>query len=484
VPTAHAQYATRPWGSVSVVSPMNMSGVLASCSRRPVDFQILLRARHATCTEPATFDQFMCEAQCPVEEPELERTIGVLGLANHSYSWPIEHCVQGRALYLVWILQGEINFVACAADRPYASRTYSTVRTVFVTTLRVLHLLSCLVRLPDVVFLLDPSDFATPTAPSQVSEWSYMEPLPPTFRYVGTRAHAGILFPTDSFLVNSAFCSLRRKDASTFAVCAKQSSNVPWEQRSDKIVWRGLPTGTPWTNTTWRHTQRMALVRSFGKVGHLFDVGRLPCFLPVEALTSFLYVGAGFTQPATSWIRDLPNVELREMADAWTVASEVDRAAHAHYKYLLHVDGHGASWGLIHKLMSGSVTLLVESSRDYREHYYVHLRPMHHYIPVRPDMRDLESIAAWLQTTKGIRQAKLIAQRAKTLVHSRFRAQDALCYIARAIESVARLQTTKATHEAVLEKLRHLRKTVRVFDVHNPTFDILLREWLAKKPIM
>jgi len=210
VPTAHAQYATRPWGSVSVVSPMNMSGVLASCSRRPVDFQILLRARHATCTEPATFDQFMCEAQCPVEEPELERTIGVLGLANHSYSWPIEHCVQGRALYLVWILQGEINFVACAADRPYASRTYSTVRTVFVTTLRVLHLLSCLVRLPDVVFLLDPSDFATPTAPSQVSEWSYMEPLPPTFRYVGTRAHAGILFPTDSFLVNSAFCSLRR----------------------------------------------------------------------------------------------------------------------------------------------------------------------------------------------------------------------------------------------------------------------------------
>jgi len=161
------------------------------------------------------------------------------------------------------------------------------------------------------------------------------------------------------------------------------------------------------------------------------------------------------------------------MERAWALKDQVSRSVHGAYKHLVHVDGHGASWGLIHKLQSGSATLLVQSSRDFREHYYVHLEPMEHYVPVRPDLRDLEAIAQWLQTPDGDFAAQRIAQRAQTLVESRLRPQDTLCYVARALHSIARLQTVKMTPQSLAESLGPLAQRAREFKVGEPDFNIV-----------
>ena len=161
------------------------------------------------------------------------------------------------------------------------------------------------------------------------------------------------------------------------------------------------------------------------------------------------------------------------MERAWVHKDQVPRSVHGAYKHLVHVDGHGASWGLIHKLQSGSATLLVESARDFREHYYTHLVPMEHYIPVRPDLGDLGAIAQWLQTPEGDVAAQRIAQRAQALVRSRLRAQDTLCYIARALHSIARLQTVKMTPQSLASSLGALAQRAREFKVGEPEFNII-----------
>jgi len=275
-----AEDAPQPWAAVSVVSPLHFADVLARCP--PVlhadngGFQDFIFARTDTCGNPATLEDFICTARCAANEPELERTIGVLSLANHSFAWPVQHCHEAKALYLMWIRGGRVHFVACAVGLPRSRRAYERVRAVFATTLHVLHLVACLVELPDVVFLFNPTDLAQPSDPSPPSPLAYMEPLPPTFRFVGTRAHAGILFPTDSFIINSAFCAFRGWGRSALSLCKKQYADaLVWSARSSKVMWRGLPTGTPWANTTWRHTQRVALVRDYGHRTDLFDIGAL-----------------------------------------------------------------------------------------------------------------------------------------------------------------------------------------------------------------
>jgi len=53
------------------------------------------------------------------------------------------------------------------------------------------------------------------------------------------------------------------------------------------------------------------------------------------------------------------------------------------------VDGNANSWdGLFWKLLSNSVVLKVES--PHRQWYYSRIKPWKHYVPVKPDLSDLE----------------------------------------------------------------------------------------------
>jgi hypothetical protein len=99
------------------------------------------------------------------------------------------------------------------------------------------------------------------------------------------------------------------------------------------------------------------------------------------------------------------------------------------------VDGNTASWGVSHKLESGSPVLWIESRNNYREHFYAHLLPWKHYIPISVDASDLRAAKIWV--SENDEEARRIAENAHRLFKTRLRAQDLHCYVFRLLHSIA-----------------------------------------------
>jgi hypothetical protein len=66
------------------------------------------------------------------------------------------------------------------------------------------------------------------------------------------------------------------------------------------------------------------------------------------------------------------------------------------YRYILHIDGFVSGWRLALELCSMSVILKVDS--PWIEHYYHHLIPWVHYIPIKADLSDLIQTIEWCRT--------------------------------------------------------------------------------------
>jgi hypothetical protein len=428
-----SSYAEPPHSPVRVGSPVapdDIESILGSCPppSRPSFARFVNEQFRQGCSSPLSVREFICEAQCAAHEPELDRTVRILSLADHSFEWVVQHCRSGKALFMLWFTRNTgssgppvaMHFTPCIRSTASA---FLRTRALFIQSFRVLFTTMCLVQIPsDFVLLFDPTDFATPTESAPRSPHAYMEPLPPTFRYVGTRAHAGVLFPTDSHVTGAHHCQMRMQ-SDWWQVCSKFSpqvrAEIPWASRGRKPFWRGLPTGTPWTNETWAHTQRSRLVREFGSRSD-FNVG--------------------FTKDSKEWSLTMSREEAAAMRLSWAQKPEEERKQHLANKFLIHVDGHGASWGISHKLQSGSALLWVESSRDYREHFYPLLEPFEHYVPIAIDMADLHLVTKWLGSEQGDSEAAAIAQRAADLFETRLRAQDLHCYVMRALLSISKFQ--------------------------------------------
>ena len=121
------------------------------------------------------------------------------------------------------------------------------------------------------------------------------------------------------------------------------------------------------------------------------------------------------------------------------------------FAHLVHVDGNTASWGVSHKLNSGSTVFWIESDHDYREFFYALLQPWRHYVPIAPDMSDLDAARVWAWNNRE--EAEAISRRASALLDLRMRPQDLWCYVVRLLKSVARAQTRgPALSEDVLRK--------------------------------
>ena len=67
-----------------------------------------------------------------------------------------------------------------------------------------------------------------------------------------------------------------------------------------------------------------------------------------------------------------------------------------------------AAYRVPYLLAGGSLLLKMES--QYREHFYRHLEPFRHYIPVRGDLSDLTERVEWARQNDA--QAKTIAENA------------------------------------------------------------------------
>lgn len=361
-----------------------------------------------SCKNPSSLEDFICIAKCRVEDPELDYSIRLHNMAEHSAEDVIHHCKKGIVPFIIWIHENNtIKYMNCT---PISHKLGPSPMQL---AKRLLYLVSCIVKLPsNLVIGFDPQDFALPTISAPNDIFHYIRPMPGIIRFVGTRAHESLLFPTGSHTIAMAHCNFRVNR--WWDICfahEKYIRSLDWKNRSDIIMWRGTASGDDWSKARWRFNQRALLVRTF-KNRSGYDIG--------------------FTREIKTPYDHEHEMELKE---EWVYLPDIPKENHPFYKYLLHVDGNTASWGLSHKLYSGSVVLWVQSKHDYREYFYSLLKPWVHYIPVAPDLSDLDSIRDWVLQNEN--RAFEIAQNAIRLIESRLRPQDNHCYVLRLLESIS-----------------------------------------------
>lgn len=136
---------------------------------------------------------------------------------------------------------------------------------------------------------------------------------------------------------------------------------VPWRERRPVAFWRGTTTGR---ETCLDALPRVRMCRTAQALGPLADVG--------FSAASQHFAGA---EP---WLR-----ERGLMRDY------VDHRQYDTYQLHLSIDGNASPWGFLSKLHTGSPVLKVTSAAGFRQWYYPRLVPWVNYVPIRPDLSDL-----------------------------------------------------------------------------------------------
>ena len=98
------------------------------------------------------------------------------------------------------------------------------------------------------------------------------------------------------------------------------------------------------------------------------------------------------------------------------------------------VDGIGNEWTLPWKLLSNSVTLLVESRRTW-EWYYPRLLPWRHYVPIRNDLSDFDERVRYVLDPANDEALKKIAAESTQFVASEMTMEVAAAQLKRDLES-------------------------------------------------
>ena len=165
-------------------------------------------------------------------------------------------------------------------------------------------------------------------------------------------------------------------------VCSKQP--VPWRDRRPVAMWRGGTTGVKKSQKEWRSLERIRLCEAARRscVPELFDVG----------LSSIVQ----FSDPAV----------IKEIEDSGFLANFIPSDTWQSYRYLIDIDGNSSPWSnLFQKLLTGSTVVKVESYRGIQQWYYDLLEPWKNYVPVSPDLGDLEDKVRWLSTHDHVAQS-------------------------------------------------------------------------------
>jgi tetratricopeptide (TPR) repeat protein len=160
--------------------------------------------------------------------------------------------------------------------------------------------------------------------------------------------------------------------------------SLPWLDRRPVAMWRGGTTGVKKSQKEWRSLERIRLCEAARRscVPELFDVG----------LSSIVQ----FSDPAV----------IKEIEDSGFLANFIPSDTWQSYRYLIDIDGNSSPWSnLFQKLLTGSTVVKVESYRGIQQWYYDLLEPWKNYVPVSPDLGDLEDKVRWLSTHDHVAQS-------------------------------------------------------------------------------
>ena len=423
---------------------------------------------------------FVCRLGCAAREPELEHSLAATGAGTARYGAAAlaTLCNEQKVSFLVWISAGVVRYKPCRGS-PRSQDKFDVKRRKFVVVSRMLHVLSCSVALPDVVFAFLMADFPVSFGNTKSSDKNAgggdaspaFEPRPAVVQFVASPTFEALLWPTPSFVSGLAHRRFDVKGAGAgpstwlepggaYDPPGGLSALVPWKNKETRFFWRGSLTGGPYRTRSglFRFLPRPGLVRAATAI-RTRDTrdGKLST---MDAAYAEWAMKGKFRNPAEKAAFLAPGEGQR-------LAGGYSRSDLQKYKFLLHADGNSASWGLAQKLATGSAVVWARSQRGFREFYYARLRAYEHFIPVGADWADLEPVRNWLaadeagghsdstaagEATFGER----VGTAALDLVRARLRPQDMWCYAFRLVASLAARQeagaaTAEGLHAAGLD---------------------------------
>jgi len=221
---------------------------------------------------------------------------------------------------------------------------------------------------------------------------------------VGDSVSPSLLFPTKAFVKTTGLCQLEGEFVldSILSPCSNVNPTTAWNLKLPVVYWRGSPTGIPLDADHEFFLARTAFNRRFHSAPG-YDIAFALDAIPPYRPDAFI--------KRHKWGPRIPKQD------------------YGLYKYLMSMDGHTASWGLIERLATGS--LVFKQDSPFREHYYRLLVPYEHFIPVDKGFTNLESARLW--ALENDKKAGNIAQNALNLLKTRMRTQDVWCYVFRLI---------------------------------------------------
>lgn len=242
------------------------------------------------------------------------------------------------------------------------------------------------VRLPDMELLVNLGDWPLNVVARQ-------EPFP-VFSWCGSDATRDIIWPTWD-LMKSTIMGMDRVTLSMLT--AQRTRGIPWQDRLTKAYFRGRDS----------NQARLDLVRLHRNNSELFDVGITNWFF-------FDYDEAVYGPKAN-------HVSFHDFFQ---------------YKYQLNLDGTVAAYRLPYLLAGGSLVLKQDS--DYYEHFYRHLQPWVHYVPLERDVSDVVERLEWALENDD--QAQEMADHAFQFVLDHLLPEHIYCYMVSLLKEYARLQ--------------------------------------------
>jgi len=375
------------------------------------------------CTRPMDPEHGFCQLGCDNEEPELEKSFRPYSGGKYTFDHLWKHCQRGTVSVLIWINDNIPRYHICG-DRDHVQS-----RSLFKSTSVLLSAVLCSIKLPGpLLFAIDQQDWAVPHEEGHAPGW--IQPLPAVLRYVGVDSHPTILLPTNAFAEATTHCMITSSSSKSdfLKVCrsideSPEALHKPWNTRSsDTIFWRGSSTGVPLSLETEDFLPRPAIIKKLWDVEG-YDVG---------------FVGG--QPPAHKAYHQFFETHSKP---------PISQKEYTNYKFILHADGHTASWGLAQKLSTNTLVILIPSIFGYREFYYKHLKEWEHYLPMESDLSNAKEIRDWLRNEEGEKIAGEIARRARHLIVTRLRPEATYCYLSRLLISLQGLQKEPANSRAL-----------------------------------
>lgn len=174
------------------------------------------------------------------------------------------------------------------------------------------------------------------------------------------------------------------------------SNNISWQQKADKIFWRGGATGS---KNIYRYN-----ISNFDKLPRL----KLVMFSKLYPDLIDAEITAYYEFSSDQDGDNLKKVLNTLFNNGEKRVNEID---HLKYKYLIAVDGNTCPWLRVPWIMLSN-SVLVKQETEYIEWFYPALKAYTHYVPVQEDLTDIFSQLDWMRSNdEKVKEISINAQR-------------------------------------------------------------------------